>query len=166
VHLNDLCDAFAVGGCSEEDLTRAKALIERKEYGECLSRFEGYVRSMPFLNIDEVSVICSECWDLISTWYQYERKSLQKKIRTMELDSKANPDTLEKLEINLGELDKKKARALVETLRCRLSSVPLKEYIDNPEFDLKAYMKELKDKGWDLARIAGATRAQSAGGGK
>jgi hypothetical protein len=91
---------------------------------------------MAFLEHETLTERICTAWHLIDEGYGLEIKMLGRKIKPMELDSKADPEVLNKLKNARNEVARKKSRSVVECVKYKLMiSVPLEKFKNDPNFD-------------------------------
>lgn len=116
--------------------------IERHLSAEFLLLAESYGHSMAFINHDELVRLLYTSWSLLLDGYTLERKFTMKRIRMLKEDKKADPNVLVKQELLLQDIEEKKTKVLVNTMRLRAMKLyPIEVFKEGSSFDYQGDYK-------------------------
>ena len=107
----------------ESSMNILKEYIDRHLSVEFLSLSESYGHSMAFLDHNELINRLFTSWSLLLDGYVLERKLTMKRIRMLKEDKKADPNTLAKQETILHDIEEKKTKVLLNTMRLRAMKI-------------------------------------------
>ena len=150
INLQDVVTFYKEGGCGQSSLDKLEAFIEAHDYFAYLDLAEGFGKCMAFIDHDVMATMMQTAWTGLNDLYVIEKKSIDKRIKNMEQDKKADPDILLKYQNMKIDLEQKLARVLVQITKYKYINVyPLKRFNEksfNPAVELdtaNARKKEL-----------------------
>ena len=144
VQMTDLRGIFEAGGVQEHSLALLDSLAKDKKTSDYLTLIEGFDQSMAFVDHDDVVGKLATSWSLVVDVLNAERKNIKKKIAALKEDKKSDPDVLARQENLLGDLYVKRANALINLNRLKITQkIPIAEFKANPVMDSLARYKEL-----------------------
>jgi hypothetical protein len=170
LHLNlqDIVSFYEAGGCGESSADKMNAFIEAHDYFSYLDLAEGFGKCMAFIDHDVLAVKMQEAWTGLNDLYIIEKKSIDKRIKNMEQDKKADPDILLKYQNMKAELEQKLAKVLVQIVKYKYINVyPLKRFNEksfNPVVELETANNRKKEllKKEETAKAVARSRGQPA----
>ena len=169
ISLQDVVTFYKEGGCGESSLAKLDAFIEGHDYFSYLDLAEGFGKCMAFIDHDLMASMMLTSWTALNDLYVIEKKSIDKRIKNMEQDKKADPDILLKYQNMKIELEGKLARVLVQITKYKYINVyPLKRFNEksfNPVLELEtanARKKELLKNEETAKAVARARKAEGA----
>jgi hypothetical protein len=168
VNLQDIVTFYEEGGCGASSLDRLNKFIEGHDYFAYLDLAEGFGKCMAFIDHDVMAVKMQEAWTGLNNLYVVEKKSIDKRIKNMEQDKKADPDILLKYQNMKIDLEEKLAKVLVQITKYKYINVyPLKRFNEksfNPTLELEtanARKKELLKKEETAKAVAHARKVEA-----
>lgn len=142
VSLQEVVTFFEEAGVKETSITLMNSFIEKHLTADFLVLAEGYGDCMAFIKHDELVSLLLKCHLQLIDGFVIERKVINKKLRLLKEDKKADPEVVARLENLLVELDNKKAVAMVASMKLRaMDAIPLEKFMD-PKFDAVKYSRE------------------------
>lgn len=152
VSLRDIVSFFDQAGIERTSIGLMENFIDKHLTVDFLALTEGYGKCMAFINHDELISLLYKSYGLMMDGYTIERKVINKKLKLLKEDKKADPDVITRLQNLIDDIDTKKCAALPILMRLRVMNlIPFKEFLD-PSFDsikhynnIKAEQKALRD---------------------
>ena len=133
--LRDMVDFFASAGVMRHSIDKLESHLDSHEYFEFLGLAQGLGKCMAFIDHDSLTTKLSSAWNCLEDGLVIERRLVSRKLRNLELDKNADPEAIEKLQKAKAEIEQRKAKALICSLKFRLmAALPLKNFKD-PKFD-------------------------------
>lgn len=139
VCLKDIVTFFEEAGVTESSVELLNSFIEKHLVMDFLNLAEGFGKCMAFINHNELIKKILEGYNTIINGYVIERKAINKKIRVLKEDKKADPEVLAKQEHLLSEVDQKKAHAVVVLARIRAMNHLSVDMFKDEKFDAIQY---------------------------
>lgn len=142
VLLHEVKDFFQSAGARDRSLELMENFIEKHLNNDFLELAENYGKCMAFINHDELVNLLLKCYLQMIDGFIIERKLINKRLRLLKEDKKADPEVIARIENALSDLDNKKALATVESMRLRaMDEIPLEKFMDS-KFDGIKFTKE------------------------
>ena len=155
VSLQDLVTFFEEAGANEKSIELMNSFIEKHLTMDFLTLAEGYGKCMAFIDHDKLVSELLKCYLQLIDGYVIERKMINKKLKLLKEDKKADPDVVTRLENLLLDIDNKKAQAMVVSMKLRaMDSIPLSKFMDE-KFDPKAYARAQAEHLKELLKVPG-----------
>ena len=149
VNLQEVVSFYQDGGCGDSSLNRLNDYIEKHDYFAFLDLAEGFGKCMAFIDHDTMATMMQSSWAALNDLYVIEKKSVDKRIKNMEQDKKADPDILLKYQNMKVELEEKLAKVLVQITKYKYINVfPLKRFNEksfDPTLELQASIERKKE---------------------
>ena len=145
VQLKEIVTFFEEAGIEEHSVILLNSFIDKHLTSDILNPSEGDGNCMRFIDHDELINKLRSTYQQLIDGYVIERKIINKRIRLLKEDKKADPDGLARQENALIDVDMKKALAMTAFCRIRaMSTIPLEKFHD-PKFDgLTFYRKAIE----------------------
>ncbi len=145
VNLREIVTFFEENGVQERTVKLLNQYIDKHLTTDFLTLAEGYGKCMAFIDHDELVNKLLKTFIGLIDGYVIERKLINKRIRLLKEDKKADPEVLSRQENLLMEVDNKKALAMVSMTRLRaMSTISIQKFRD-PKFDgLTFYRKAIE----------------------
>jgi hypothetical protein len=162
IHLQDIVTFYEEGGCGKGSLNKLNELVEAHDYFTYLDLAEGFGKCMAFIDHDVMANKMQEAWTGLNDLYVLEKKSVDKRIKNMEQDKKADPDILLKYQNMKIDLEEKITKYKY------INVFPLKRFNEksfNPTLELEtanARKKELLKQEETAKALARARKAEGA----
>lgn len=135
VNLREIVTFFEENGVQEHSTQLLNSFIDKHLTNDFLTLAEGYGKCMAFIDHDELVNKLLKTFVSLIDGYVIERKMINKRIRLLKEDKKADPEVLARQENLLMEVDNKKALAMVSMTRLRaMSTISIQKFKD-PKFD-------------------------------
>lgn len=139
INLRDVVTFFTDAGIQEKSIALLNKFIDAKQHLDFLSLIEGYAKNMPFIDHQEFGKKLLVCWGLVLDSCSLEKKLLQKKIKALQDDKKADPDALAKQENLMRDLDTRKCSIMISYAKVKsLNLISFSDFIDDENLDYKA----------------------------
>lgn len=142
VNLRDIVTFFEEASIQEHSIDLLNSFIDKHLTMDFLSLAEGFGKCMAFINHDDLSAKLLKSYMTLIDGYIIERKIVNKKIRILKEDKKADPEVVLRLENLLIDVDNKKALAMSSCMRIRaMNTIPFASFTDE-QFDYVAQHKQ------------------------
>jgi hypothetical protein len=143
VNLREIVSFFESAGIQEHSVTLLNSFIDKHLTTDFLSLAEGYGSCMAFIDHNDLIAKLLKTYTSLLDGYIIERKIINKRIRLLKEDKKADPDVLARQENLLSDVDNKKALAIVAMARLRaMNLIPFEKFKD-PKFNGLAEYKSI-----------------------
>lgn len=145
VNLKDIVTFYEENGVLEHSINLMNSFIEKHLTMDFLELAEGYGKCMAFIDHDELASRLLKSYNSLLDGYIIERKMINKRIRMLKEDKKADPEVLARQENLLAELDIKKANAIVAMARLRVMNIiSIKDFQDEKLDAVDKYQKYME----------------------
>lgn len=143
VSLKEIVSFFEQAGIEQQSIQLMENFIEKHLTTDFLTLAEGYGKCMAFISHDELISLLLKSYTCMLDGFIIERKIINKKLKLLKEDKKADPEIVSKLERLIEDVDAKKSSSLAVTMRLKvMTTIPLKEFLD-PKFNAYIYYKSL-----------------------
>jgi hypothetical protein len=130
----------------DHELERLNLLIESKEQEskvEYLDLVYGFRKSLAFLDHEVYLEKLTTAWNLLDNGFNIEVKTINKKLKLLQADSKCDPEVMRKLVEARTSIEQKKAQIKIIAMELQTEvRVPFKYFIEDPKFDAVAWHLE------------------------
>ena len=162
--LRDIITFFQENGIQQHSADLLEGFVEKKQPLDFLNLADGYGKCMAFLPHDELIERLLAAYLALIDGYIIERKMVNKRIKNLKEDKKADPEVLARQENLLMDIDTRKATAGAACVRFRtMSQIPLEMFRDK-NFDGVAYTKKAAERKKELLAKPGGLAAAVAAG--
>lgn len=139
--LKDIIAFFENAGIDRNSLSLLESFLEKHQTVDFLNLAEGYGKCMAFIDHDELVGLLLKSYTTLIEGYLLERKQVNKRLKILKEDKKADPDVVSRLEHLIVDIDNRKAAANVINNRLKaMNLIPAKLFLD-PNFDAYSYYK-------------------------
>lgn len=134
----------------ENEIERLNTLLETRDQAEFLDLALGFRKSLAFLDHEAYLEKLILGWNLLEMSFSIEVKTLTKKIKALQADTKTDQDVLTKLIDSRTATEQKKSQIKVVALQLQTESrIPFNMFIEDPSFDALAFHKKnVKPENW------------------
>jgi hypothetical protein len=141
VTLKDIVGFYVQAGIDEKSVALMESFIEKHLTVDFLSLAEGFGKCMAFINHDELISLLLKAFLGLIDGYVIERKMVNKRLKLLKEDKKADQEVVARLERLIGDIDDRKALAMTTANRLKaMNMVPLALFND-PKFDAYSYYR-------------------------
>ena len=143
VSLRDLVQFFEQAGILQQSIDKLNEFIDKHQTIDFLTLVQAYGKCMAYINHDELIVKVNASWELFLDGLNLERKLINKKLKALREDKKADPNNVLKQEALIADIDEKKSRVVLNNVRLKaVKCTSISEFINDPNIDLDALYKQ------------------------
>jgi hypothetical protein len=141
---------FISGGCEEESVQRLSRFAEAHAHVDFLELSEGFSKCMAFIDHDTLANRIMVGWSGIEQYLLLDKKAINKKLRVLEEDKKADPEIIAKLRAKRDIIDQELARVKIQIIKYNLiNSIPISRFSDK-NFNAITYYDKTKEREREL----------------
>lgn len=144
VNLREIVQFYEAQGVQQHSIDLLNSFIDKHLTIDFLNLAEGFGQCMAFIDHDELISKLLKTYVQLIDGFIIERKIINKKIRLLKEDKKADPEVLARQENLLADVDVKKANAMVSMARLRAMNTIQFESFKNPNFKAMALYKSMQ----------------------
>jgi hypothetical protein len=138
VNLREIVQFYEAQGVQQHSIDLLNSFIDKHLTIDFLNLAEGFGQCMAFIDHDELISKLLKTYVQLIDGFIIERKIINKKIRLLKEDKKADPEVLARQENLLADVDVKKANAMVSMARLRAMNTIQFESFKIPNFKAMA----------------------------
>lgn len=141
VALKDVINFYEAANIAPSSVQLMETFVEKHQPIDFLTLAEGFGKCMAFIDHDELVSLLLKAFILLIEGYVIERKQINKKLKILKEDKKADPAKVNSLENMVVDLDQRKAVAMSTMNRLKVMNLVPAALFRDPKFDAYSYYK-------------------------
>lgn len=141
VALKDIINFYEQAKIAPSSVQLMETFVEKHLPIDFLSLAEGFGKCMAFIDHDELISLLYKAFVLLVDGYVIERKQINKKLKLLKEDKKADPAKVNSMENAIVDIDQRKAVAISTLNRIKAMNLVPAALFRDPKFDAFSYYK-------------------------
>lgn len=141
VALKDIILFYEAAKVAPESILLMENFVEKHLPIDFLTLAEGFGKCMAFIDHDELVSLLYKAFILLIDGYIIERKQINKKLKILKEDKKADPNKINNMENAIVDIDGRKAIAMSTMNRLKAMNLVPAALFRDPNFDAFAHYK-------------------------
>jgi len=141
VALKDIIAFYEQAKIAPSSIELMEAFVEKHQPIDFLTLAEGFGKCMAFIDHDELISLLYKAFVLLIDGYVAERKAINKRLKILREDKKADPAKIASMENTIIDIDQRKAVAMSTMNRLKAMNFVPAELFRDPKFDAFTHYK-------------------------